>query len=275
MAVEDQVASHYARHDIQRAILDALTAAGKDVEALAVADLAPVDEFHLGWLPATVELGRALGLRPGLRLLDLGSGLGGPARHFADAHGCLVTGIDLTEDYVRVAEALTRRCGLADRVAFRQASALALPFAAGSFDAASLIHVGMNIADKAALFAEARRVLRPGGRFAVYEVMRAAEGAIAYPTPWAAGPETSFVEPAAVYRQRLADAGFTIDSERNRRGFVLEQAAEIRRRTAKDGPPALGLHVVVGPGWRERARNMMAALEAGVIAPIEIIARTA
>lgn len=273
MQAEPQVASHYARPDLEQTILDALAAAGTDIDRLRPVDLAPVDEFHLGWLPATEELGKALALAQGTRLLDIGSGIGGPARFFAERYRCRVTGIDLTEDYVRVAAALTERCGLADLVQFRQASALALPFAAGSFDAATLIHVGMNIADKATLFAEARRVLRPGGLFAVYEVTRGGEGEIAYPTPWAASAETSFVEPVEAYRERLAAAGFAIESECDRRAFVLGMAARMRARTSREGPPALGLHVVVGPGWRERARNMTAALEAGIIAPVEIIAR--
>jgi ubiquinone/menaquinone biosynthesis C-methylase UbiE len=275
MGIEQQVASHYARPDLERAILDALAAAGQDPDRLNAVDLAPVDEFHLGWLPMTVELGRALGLADGMRLLDLGSGIGGPARYFAQAHGCRVTGIDLTEDYVRIAETLTERCGLVDRVTFRQASALELPFEPASFDAATLMHVGMNIADKAALFAQARRVLRPGGLLAVYEVMRTADGEIRYPTPWAASAETSFVEPPSAYRRLLATAGFVIESERDRRDLVLQQAAEMRARMAREGPPALGLHLVVGPAWRDWVRNLMAALEAGTVAPIEIMARAA
>lgn len=269
----EQAASHYARDDIEPSILDALAASGRDVDALKPEDLAAVDEFHLGGLPMTAGLGRALGLDPGMALVDIGSGIGGPARYFAQAHGCRVIGLDLTADYVRVAEALTRRCGLAERVSYRQGSALAMPFADGSFDVATLLHVGMNIADKAALFVEARRVLRRGGRFAVYDVMRLGEGPIGYPTPWAASEETSFVERPEHYRRRLSGAGFAIENETDRRVLALEQAAEMRARTVRERPPALGLHLVVGPAWRERAKNMMAALEAGIIAPVEIIAR--
>lgn len=269
----EQAASHYARADIEPTILHALAASGRDVDALKPRDLAAVDEFHLGGLPMTAALGRALGLHPGKALVGIGSGIGGPARYFAQAHGCRVTGIDLTADYVRVAETLTRRCGLADRVSFRQGSALAMPFAERSFDVATLLHVGMNIADKTALFAEARRVLRQGGRFAVYDVMRVGEGRITYPTPWAGGEESSFVERPEDYRRWLGGAGFAIESETDRRALALAQAAEMRASTAREGPPALGLHLVVGPAWRERAKNLMAALEAGIIAPVEIIAR--
>src|SRR5262249_13816760 len=131
---------------------------------------------------------------------------------------------------VDVANSLTKRCGLADRVSFKQASALKMPFADGSFDVATLIHVGMNISDKAALFAEVRRVLKPGGRFAVYDIMRRSGDDLPYPMPWAASVETSFVESPDAYRRLLTSAGFEILGETDRRDFVLGLAAEMRKR---------------------------------------------
>ncbi len=273
--IEQEVARHYSRRGLEAAILDALRASGRNVERLSAAELSGVDEFHLGWRAATAEIAAALGLGPDLRLLDIGSGIGGPARYFAEAHGCHVTGIDLTEEFVRVADALTRRCGLADRAVFRQASALALPFDAGGFDAATLIHVGMNIRDKAGLFAEARRVLKPGGRFAVYDVMRAQDGELPYPMPWAATPATSFVEPPDAYRRLLRDAGFEIERERDRREFCLELARQMREKQASEGAPPLGLSALMGPAGKERIANVMSALERGLIAPVEILLRAA
>jgi len=165
MDTERQVAQHYTHGALEQAILQALRAAGKDPERLSPEDLIGVDEIHLGARSATEWLADDLALTAGERLLDVGCGIGGPARYFAAARGCQVSGLDLTEEFVQVAGALTRRCGLEGRAGFRQGSALAMPFAAGSFEVATLIHVGMNIADKAGLFAEVRRVLRPGGRF--------------------------------------------------------------------------------------------------------------
>ena len=176
MDVETEVARHYAHSDLTGTVLAALRDAGRDLGALTTADLAPVDEFHLGWHPQTVDLAARLALPPGSRLLDIGSGIGGPARYFAEKHGCTVTGIDLTPAFVAAATELSARTGLADRTRFVEGSALDLPFEDGSFDAATLFHVGMNIADKARLFAEARRALRQGGTFAVYEVMRKGQG---------------------------------------------------------------------------------------------------
>ncbi|HUT49429.1 MAG TPA: methyltransferase domain-containing protein [Alphaproteobacteria bacterium] len=180
---ENTVARHYTHGGLEAAIRAALAAAGKDPVALAPGDLAPVDEFHIGGHEATEHLAQTLKITPGMHLLDIGCGIGGAARYFAAASGARVTGIDLTDEYVAVATALADWVGLSGQVSFRQASALDLPFDAGTFDGAAMLHVGMNIADKARLFTEAARTLKPGGRMGVYDVMRIGEGALAYPVP--------------------------------------------------------------------------------------------
>ena len=152
MSTETKVAGHYGRGQLEEVILAAVARDGKDPEKLTAVDLAAVDEFHVGGLEMTQELGKQMELRAGLRLLDVGSGIGGPARYFAAEHGCRVTGIDLTEEFVRVAGSLTRRTKLDGLAEFRQASALELPFERDTFDRAYMIHVGMNIADKAGIF---------------------------------------------------------------------------------------------------------------------------
>jgi hypothetical protein len=146
-----------------------------------------------------------------------------------------------------------------------------LPFGAATFDAATLIHVGMNIADKARLFAEARRVLKPGAPFCVYEVMMAGEGDLPYPMPWSQTAETSFVETPDSYRRLLDAAGFKIEREENRRAFVLDLAREMKAKIERDGLPALNQHVLIGPEAKVRLGNVMATLERGTIAPIEMI----
>ncbi len=274
MHTDEQVVAHYSRAGLEQAILDALARSGHDdLDHLSPTDLSGADEFHLGWRPATVAFAAALRFPRGAHILDIGAGIGGPARHFAEAHGVRVTGIDLSPDYVEAANALTRRCGLADFVDFEQASALALPFEAATFDGAYTIHAAMNISEKGTLFAEARRVLKPGARFGVYDIMRVGDGEIPYPMPWAATVETSFVETVETYGDLLAAAGFAIDSETDRGDFVRDLGRGMREKAATDGPPPLSLHTVMGPATPERIANVMKTLEARTIAPIEIIAR--
>ncbi|MGA1858973.1 class I SAM-dependent methyltransferase [Azospirillum sp. 11R-A] len=274
MKIEQSVAQHYSHGSLERTILAALAASGKDIEHLTLADLAPVDEFHIGGRQATIEFAEQMGLAPGLNLLYIGSGLGGASRYFASERGCRINGIDLTDEYVRVAEALARRVGLESRVAYRQGSALALPFEAGTFDGAYMLHVGMNIPDKERLFAEIRRVLRPGGVIGIYDVMRQGEGDLTFPLPWASSAGTSFVESADAYRAMLKGAGFAVEKERSRRESAIEFFRRMRAQAAQSGgPPPLGLHILMGDSAQRKAANMSDILERGLIAPTEIIGR--
>jgi ubiquinone/menaquinone biosynthesis C-methylase UbiE len=212
-------------------------------------------------------------LKPGLSLLDIGSGIGGPARFFASQYGCSVVGIDLTPEYVAVAERLTRMVGLTDRVRFRVGSATDLPFDEASFERATLLHVGMNVPDKGALCAEAARVLKPAGVFAVYEVMRTGEGDLIFPVAWADTAATSFVADPVTYRRALEAAGFEVMAEEDRRDPALEFFHRMRARHAESGLPPLGLHLHMGPDAPRKVANMIANLERGVVAPVEMICR--
>lgn len=272
--IEQHVALHYAQDDLERTILRALAASGKDTAQLAASDLAPVDEFHSGGRQATIELAAQLGITPDMHLLDVGCGIGGPSRYFAEAFGCRVTGVDLTAEYVRTAEALARRVGLSDRVAYRQASALALPFAPATFDGGYMMHVGMNIADKPGLFAGIRTVLKPAAIFAVYDVMRVGPGDLRFPAHWARSAETSFVAPPAEYRRALEAAGFEVQSERARDDFAGALVQDIRARQAEGAPPPpLGLHILLRTEVAQKLANVVSNLERGIILPVELICR--
>jgi SAM-dependent methyltransferase len=272
-ANERDVARHYGRASLERAVLDGLKAMGRAPEDVKPEDLAAVDEFHIGGRAATEEFAAGLGLAPGTRLLDLGSGIGGAARFFARRYGCLVSGIDLTPEYVELAKTLTKLVGPEGQVDFRVGSATDLPFGDSSFDVATMLHVGMNIPDKARLCTEAARVLRPGGTFAIYDVMRTGDGALGFPVPWAGAEAISFLARPADYRRALAVAGFEVGAERSRRDMALEFFRRMRARMAESGPPPLGLHILMGEDAPAKVRNMIAGLEAGVIAPTEMICR--
>ena len=273
MTTERIVAQHYTHGSLEAALLDGMRRSGKNADRIDPEDLAPVDEFHIGGRQATVEFADQLGLRPGLELLDIGSGIGGPARYFAHHRKCRVTGIDLTDEYVRVAGALTERAGLGGDVKFVQGSALALPFPAGNFDVAYMLHVGMNISDKATLFGQVKRALKPGGIFGVYDVMRIGAGDLAFPVPWARTVESSFVAAPDDYRRLLREAGFAVEKERERRAFAIEFFKKMQARVAESGLPPLGLHIVMGADFPHKVRNLVANLENGLLAPIEMICR--
>lgn len=272
-SIEEKVARHYARDDLEAAILSALAAAGKDPARLTADDLAPVDEFHTGGREATIELAARMELRPEMHLLDIGCGIGGASRFMAQTYGCRVTGLDLTEDFVRTAEALARRVGLQGRVSYWQGSALALPFAPATFDGAYMMHVGMNIEDKPALFRQARRVLRPGGVFAVYDVMCTGAGALSFPLPCADTAETAFLATPADYRRALESAGFEISEERDRYAYAVEFFGRVRASLAESGPPPLGTHLLMGSDAPQKLAAVVDNLDRRVIAPVELICR--
>lgn len=186
-----------------------------------------------------------------------------------------MTGIDLTDEFVSVAESLTQLAKLEERAQFRKASAVEMPFGAGTFDGAYMLHVGMNLADKAGVFREVRRVLKAGTLFTVYDIMRTSEGAFLLPAPWAVTPETSFVETPAQYREALQAAGFLVERERGRRAFAIEATQRAMALAAESGAPALGLHLLIGEKMPEMVKNMMAAMLGGVLEPVEMFARAA
>jgi ubiquinone/menaquinone biosynthesis C-methylase UbiE len=273
MSTEAAVAGHYGREGLVQRILDAVVREGKDPEKLAAIDLAAADEFHVGGIDATQELAAHMELRPGMRLLDVGSGIGGPARYFAAEHGCKVTGIDLTEEFVQVARKLTARTKLVASVEFRQGSALELPFDAGSFDGAYMIHVGMNIADKAGIFREVRRVLKAGARFTIFDFVRTGDGPMRYPVPWAASEATSFVVKVEGYREALKKGGFHIAQERARKQFAVEFTERVMARMKQGGPPALGIHLLLGEKAPAMAANILAMMKESILEPVELYAR--
>ncbi|SHH47632.1 class I SAM-dependent methyltransferase [Marivita hallyeonensis] len=267
------IAEHYHSGHLLKRISDGCAALDL-TPPLSPDALAPVDEFHIGGRRATVPFVQALQLREGDQVLDLGSGLGGPARFVASTTGAHVTGIDLTPEFVETARVLTEWAGLTDRVRFLEGSVLDLPLDTASIDAAYMIHVGMNIADKTALATEVRRVLKPNGSFAIYDVMQVRDGQMDFPVPWAARPELSALASPETYEAALKSVGFDIVDRIDRTAFAKQFFADLATAQKQaDGPPPLGLHLVMGADTAVKVRHMVKNVETGLIAPIELHAR--
>ncbi len=258
MVSSDSVSAHYGKDgDLVDAIAGRLTEAGLEISTLSTSDLASVDEFHIRGRQATLELAERMRLDPASRVLDIGSGLGGPARTLAEAYGCHVTGVDLTPAFCEAAEAMSQWVGLTDRVTFRQGDATSLPFAAESFDAAMTIHVAMNIPAKERMYAEAHRVLKPGAVFAVYDVLQGEGGDVLYPVPWARDPSISHLATPEGMRSLLSGAGFELldvrdTTDESQRWFEAKLA-----NLSQSGPPPISFQIFLGEDYPEMARNQV------------------
>ncbi|MEU0092436.1 class I SAM-dependent methyltransferase [Kribbella sp. NPDC006257] len=256
-----QVARFYSGPgELVAAISSAFDAAGLDRADLRPVDLAPVDEFHIRGRAATLEIMEALGLTADSHVLDLGSGLGGPARTLAELTGCTITGIDLTPEFCEVATALSEWSGLSDRTRFHVGDATATGLADTSVDGALTVHVAMNISDKHALCAEAFRVLRPGGRFVVYDVLQGEGGDLHYPVPWAYDSSTSFLATPEEMRELLPAAGFEVISEVDSSDESLVWFQQMRARIQRDGPPPVTFAAFLGETFGQMAANQVANL---------------
>jgi SAM-dependent methyltransferase len=234
------MANHWGREGLVESMLAALAAAGKDLDALTIDDLAATDQFHGGGKAATMRLARLLGPRPGQQVLDVGGGLGGPARTLAVEFGCHVTVVDLTESYVRAARVLTTRLGLDDRVSHHVGDALDLRFDAGAFDVVWTQNSGMNVADKERLYTGFHRVLRPGGLLALQEPMAGATQPVVFPLMWANDPASNFLRTPAEMRALISRAGF---AERAWEDVTEETAAPA---TADSIPPHSAQRLIMG-----------------------------
>jgi SAM-dependent methyltransferase len=248
----DGVRGHYRATGLTERLKTALTVFGPEDQRLTPEQLGALDQFHTRGLAATAELAKLAGIIAGMSVLDVGSGVGGPARFLAATYGCQVTGVDLSEPFVDAARYLTGRTGQSGQVSFQTASALELPFDDDRFDVALLQHVAMNIADRVRLYRQIRRVLTSGGRFATFDVVLNS-GEPHFPVPWARTPATSFLLTAVATREAIEPAGFRTlvwqdDTEAAKTWF-----AQLR---ASGPPPSPNLGVVMGPDFAQLAANL-------------------
>ena len=274
MNADRNVADHYRRGDLLQRLNAALTEDGVDPAHPQLETLAPYDQFHGRGLEATEEIAAMLQVAPADHLLDIGSGIGGPARTIAHRFGCRVTGIDLTAEFCEVARHLTRLTGLDSRIDFELGDALAMPFSDATFDGAYSMNVSMNIADKAALYAEIRRVLKPGGWLMLSELAEGPGAPLDYPTPWAASANTSFLSTPAQTRRGLEAAGFEVvqfrDTAAEARAFGARSRAAVERG---EKPPHRAVQLIHGEIAPLAMKNSTRGVAEGRIIPLEILCR--
>jgi len=259
--------NHYGQPDLSGIIRHAFDKLGIALEDVTREDLANLDEIHIRGLEATLELGKLAELKPGMRVLDVGCGVGGPARTLAAEFGCEVVGLEIVGEFCRAAEMLTEWVGLADRVSFREGDMRAMPFDDAEFDLVFTQHTVMNVAEKAELFAEFRRVLKPPGGLLIYEVCGEDDAALHYPVPWAGGPDISFLTTADELRGLIATNGFIEKHWTDVTSRALDwfdgMAAGMRKTVPKRMGPNVG--VVLGPDAAEKSRNLLRNLREGHI----------
>jgi len=263
----DGVRHHYGATGLTERLKAALAIFGPEDRLLTSQQLGPLDQFHTRGLAATADLARLAGIEADMAVLDVGSGLGGPARFLSETYGCRVTGVDLSEAFVDAARYLTGRTGQTGQVTFQTANALNLPFDDSRFDVAFLQHVAMNIADRARLYREIRRVLKSGGRLAVFDVVsNAGEPHYAVPwdpvpwdpvpwdpVPWARTTDTSFLLTAAATRETIEPAGYRTLAWQDDTEPAKAWFAQMR---ASGPPPSPNLGVVMGPDFPQLSANL-------------------
>lgn len=265
MSIEQEVAKHYGREGLAEIILARARQHAANPDALTTADLAMFDDMHIGGRCATAHLFGALGFTPGMRVLDIGCGIGGAARYAVGHYAVEVTGIDLTPGYKEVAEALCLAVGLDERLEFVTGSALDMPFPGNRFHAAYTIHAGMNIQEKEKFYSEVFRVIKPGGLFGIYDILagQTVED-LHFPVPWAESQGTSFMVTERALEDLLTDAGFEIVESEDRHEFALEVLRKLKSHPSFSGR---------NDEYRHQLQNLITNIENGYCGPWQMICR--
>jgi ubiquinone/menaquinone biosynthesis C-methylase UbiE len=274
MAHDRAISNHYTHGNLLESIQTAIITIGKTPATVTLEELATVDEFHIGGRQATEHLLSQLNFPDHARLIDVGCGLGGAARFVAHKYNHHISGIDLTPEYIETGNVLNGWLGLENQVELHQGNALALPFGDETFDGGFTMHASMNIENKAKLFSEIYRVLRPGSTFGLYDIMKTGDGELAYPVPWATEPHTSSLASPEEYQQGLRAAGFSVLTENNRHQYALEFFMGLAEKAAAcGGPPPMGLHLLMEETTATKIKNMIENIKTNKVSPVEIIAR--
>lgn len=257
---ENAINNHYGISGILNSILNSLESSGKDIQSLELNDLAPIDEFHTRGKASTIEIANLAQLKSQHKVLDVGCGLGGSARFIANQYNCSVIGIDLTKEYIEVANKLTEFVKLGDKVSFKQGSALNLPFPSESFDIVWTEHAQMNISDKKKFYGEIGRVLNSNGRLVFHDIFGTSNTPF-YPTPWAEYDSMSSLCSQDEAKSIIESSNFIVDNWEDTTRKSLEFFKEMLKKTESTGPTPLGLHLLMGKTAKTKFLNQVRNFE--------------
>ncbi len=273
MSNEATIADHWGRGDVYARILAALEKTSKPLDTLTIEDLAPVDHFHARGFPATVELADQLPIKAGQHLLDIGCGVGGPARYLAQRFGCKVSGIDITPPFIEAAQGLTKLLHMEAQVALSLGDGNRLPYADATFDGAYTQHVTMNVADRNGFFSEAYRVLKPGAFFALTEHGLGPTGSPHHPLPWSEDGSGAYLKTPADTQRYLETAGFVDVTIEYTGAKYLEGYNRAIALAAQGALPPLGIHLLMGESAPQKTKNSARNIEERRTDPVKILCR--
>ncbi|MDH5546270.1 MAG: methyltransferase domain-containing protein [Gammaproteobacteria bacterium] len=267
----EKVQHYYSPGNLYDRILKGLEKAGADLTDLDLEDLQPVDEFHIRGSAATKELIAMSGFHSDMHILDIGCGIGGSTRRLTHETGCRTTGVDLSEEYTTTAARLTELLGMQDKVSFRPASALALPFEDNSFDGAWTIQMGMNIDDKTSWLKEMYRVMKPGACAVLYEVCANVNSPIYFPVPWAQDSSMSFLVLPDDFREQVKSTGFSVEEWYDKTDLAQQAFANMEEPKPDYSLPALGVYMLVGDDVPYKAYNLRRNLDEARVSLIQAL----
>lgn len=260
--LNQNIENHYLKEGLYEDIVHRLKEQNISLDNVKRSDISGADEFHVRGAIVSKELANSINLN-GLNVLDVGCGLGGPCRLLADEYNCQATGIDLSNEYIRTANKLSELVNLNNKTTFIQGNATELPFEDNSFDVVWTQHVQMNIPKKKKFYSEINRVLKSGGYFLFYDILKKGNGEVNYPMPWASDSNLSFLFKSEEMNSLLEELGLTKKQSTNQTQAGIDFFDALVARLKELGPPKMGLNVLMGETTKPKLMNLLSHLKNG------------